>query len=225
MKEKILGIAAALLWLVFGITGVVRWMAGDGGLLAEEMLRNAPPERTRLPEKDYPGVGAMTADYLTGRTETFQYVIPEGDGAGTVCFQAHEEAHMADCRGLIRLDTVLCISSGIAAIVLTAAGTFRTVGRKRFLQGILRGLRTAAVIVGGMLIWALADYDGLFVTFHKVAFPHGGWLLNPGTDLLIRLMPESFFIRLGIRGLLRFAAVPVLMDLCTRIALRRRKDP
>ena len=51
--KRILGIIAAVCWLVFGITGAVRWVAGDGGLLAAEMLRTAPPENTGLPEKDY----------------------------------------------------------------------------------------------------------------------------------------------------------------------------
>ena len=223
--KKVLGIAAALMWLVFGVTGAVRWIAGDGGLMAVEMLRNAPPEQTGLPEKDYAAVGRMTAEYLTGETAEFQYVIPEGEGKGTVCFQAHEAAHMADCRDLIRLDTVLCIGSGIAATVLTAAGWFRKSGRKQFLRGILRGLLAAAVIAGGMLIWALVDYDGLFVTFHRVAFRNDGWLLNPRTDLLIRLMPERFFIRLGIRGLLRFIVMPVALAAAARIGLRRVKEP
>jgi uncharacterized membrane protein len=62
-------------------------------------------------------------------------------------------------------------------------------------------------------VWAVVDFEGLFVTFHRVAFPQGGWVLDPRTDLLIRLMPVSFFIRLGVIGLLRFglfATVTVL---------------
>ena len=50
-------------------------------LLAAEMLRAAPPEVTGLPEKDYPGVGAMTADYLTGKLDAFHYT--PGQEAGT----------------------------------------------------------------------------------------------------------------------------------------------
>ena len=91
--RKLLGVLAAVCWLVFGITGVVRWVAGDGGLLATEMLRTAPPEKTGLPEKDYPGVGAMTAEYLTGKRETFQYTVAQGTD-GTSC--ARTEVFQAD---------------------------------------------------------------------------------------------------------------------------------
>ena len=226
--RKLLGVLAAVCWLVFGITGVVRWVAGDGGLLAAEMLRTAPPEKTGLPEKDYPGVGAMTAEYLTGKREAFQYTVAqETDGtscARTEVFQEHEAAHMADCRGLIRLDTALCAGCGIAALLLTAAGMIRRKGRREFLRGVLRGMIGTAGLAVILIIWALADFNGLFVTFHKVAFRNDGWLLNPKTDLLIRLMPTAFFVRLGIRGLLRFAAVPAVMAAAVRIGLKKKHD-
>ena len=207
--KKMLGVFAAVCWILFGITGVIRWVAGDGGLMAAEMLRTAPPEVTGLPEKDYPGVCAMTAEYLTGKREAFQYVAAQGTD-GTACmrtevFQDHEAAHMEDVRGLIRLDTWLCAGSGIAALLLMAAGLRRRQDRGEFLRGMVRGLLGIAVTAVIPGVWALVDFNGLFVTFHRVAFNNDGWLLNPKTDLLIRLMPTPFFVRLGIRGLLRFA--------------------
>lgn len=203
--------------MVFGVTLVIRWVAGDGGLLAAEMLRAAPPAVSGLAEKDYAGVGAMTAEYLTGKRAEFQYVAVEEDPNGACrrreVFQAHEAAHMADCRGLIALDGWVCAGSLAVCAACCAAGVFCGRARRLFLQGAGRGLAGffgIAVVLG---IWAAVDFDGLFVTFHRVAFPQGGWLLDPRTDLLIRLMPVSFFIRLGVIGLLRFglfATVTVL---------------
>ena len=80
----------------------------------------------------------------------------------------------------------------------------------------------AAVLV--FLVWALIDYNGLFVTFHLVAFPQGGWLLDSRTDLLIRLMPTEFFIRLGVHGLLRFAALPVILAVFAHVARKVNRD-
>ena len=203
--------------MVFGVTLVIRWVAGDGGLLAAEMLRAAPPAVSGLAEKDYAGVGAMTAEYLTGKRAEFQYVAAEEDPNGACrrreVFQAHEAAHMADCRGLIALDGWVCAGSLAVCAACCAAGAFCGRARRLFLQGAgwgLAGFFGIAVVLG---IWAAVDFDGLFVTFHRVAFPQGGWLLDPRTDLLIRLMPVSFFIRLGVTGLLRFglfATVTVL---------------
>ena len=214
--KKVLGTLAAVCWLVFGITGAVRWTAGDGGLLAAEMLQAAPPETSGLPEGEYPGVGTMTAEYLTGKREAFQYTVQ-----GAEVFQEHEAAHMADCRDLIRLDTIVCILCGTAALLLTACGLWRRDGRRDFLRGAVYGMLGTAGVVLIFGIWAAVNFNGLFVTFHKVAFRNNGWLLNPKTDLLIRLMPISFFVRLGLRGLLRFAAVPAVMAAAVWIGLKK----
>lgn len=42
-------------------------------------------------------------------------------------------------------------------------------------------------------IYALIDFDALFIKFHEIAFNNDDWLFNPKTDPIIRLLPESFF--------------------------------
>ena len=221
-RRKLIGAAAAVLWVLFGITGTVRWIAGDGGLMAAEMAACAPPESTGLPAAEYAGVCRMTAEYLTGRAERFQYSYADANGNTVLCFHDYEEAHMADCRGLIRLDTIAAAAAGAAALALTAAWFLRGRPDKRvFLRGILWGLRIICGIVLGLVIWALADFDGLFITFHRAAFTNDGWLLNPRTDLLIRLMPITFFISLGTRLLASMAAAALLAGAAARMIRRQ----
>ena len=147
----------------------------------------------------------MTAAYLTGREETFQYVFSDAEGNRFLCFQDHEAAHMADCRELIRLAGTLRWVFGALALVLAGAGVL--LRRHRTLaDGVLAGLGTAGILFTGLVLWALADFDGFFTAFHRVAFTNDGWLLDTRTDLLIRLMPEDFFVALGARLLLWTAA-------------------
>ena len=217
-RSQIAGALAAVLWTVFWITAVILWIAGDGGLMGTEMLRCAPPETAGMAAAEYPGVSGMTAAYLTGRTDEFQYTVTDSAGHEVPCFRDYEASHMADCRKLIFLDRTVMILAGMTALALTAAGLLRG-NREWFCRGILTGLRMMGSVLAALLIWALADFDGLFVTFHRVAFPNGGWLLNPETDLLIRLMPLNFFISLGIRGAMRAMAVPVVLDAAARIGI------
>ena len=216
------GAAMAVLWILFGITAVIRWMAGDGQLMASEMRRCAPPEATGLPEDEYPAMGALTAAFLTG-TGRFQFARAGENGEEILYFHDYEEAHMEDVRGLIRLDTAVLRASFLLAALLLAAGLLAR-EPERFCRGILTGLRIVLAALGVLLAWALIDFNGFFVTFHRVAFTNDGWLLDPRTDLLIRLMPRDFFISLGIRGGLRALAVPIALEAAARIGIHRARS-
>ena len=198
---------AALAWmlLLFTLAAVVWGIAGNGDLLGREMLRFAPPERSGLPEAEYAGVGRMTAGYLTGREEDFQYVYSDGSGNSRVCFQRHEADHMRDCRGLIGLAGTLRWVFGGLALALLGAGVLCPGMRRPMARGALAGLALFGGLAAALLAWGLVDFDGLFVTFHRIAFTNEGWLLDPSKDLLIRLMPVEFFIALAVRCLLWLA--------------------
>ena len=198
--SRICGFMLAWMVILFTLAAAVYSISGSGDLLAREMLRFAPPETTGLPETEYPGVGRMTAAYLTGQGETFQYTFSDAEGRTWLCFRSYEADHMADCRDLIRLTGNLRWTTG-AAVLIPAAGLLLR-RRRAFAAGLLAGLCTAGVVITSVLLWAVADFDGLFVTFHRVAFSNDGWLLNPQTDLLIRLMPVNFFVSLGTRILI-----------------------
>ena len=208
-----------LAWTIvlFTLAAAVYGMAGNGDLLARKMLLYAPPETTGLPETEYPGVACMTAAYLTGREESFQYTFSDTEGTVWVCFRSHEADHMADCRELIRLDRTVMLLSGGVFLALAGAWILTRRHTGDWCRGLLWGLRVFAAAAAILAVWAVADFDGFFITFHKVAFTNDGWLLNPGTDMLIRLMPEEFFISLGVRGALWALIAPAVLWIAARL--------
>ncbi len=221
LKGRALGFLLVWTVILFTLAAAVYGTAGNGDLLAREMLRHAPPEVTGLPETEYEGAGRMTAGYLTGREPVFQYVFSDAEGREYTCFQPHEADHMADCRNLIGLAGTLRWIIGCLALLFAAAGVLLR-KHKAFSGGMFTGLGTAALVFAGLAGWALADFDGLFVTFHRVAFTNEGWLLDPRTDLLIRLMPVNFFITLGTR-ILVWALAAGLVMLGLAIVIRKNK--
>ena len=82
-----------------------------------------------------------------------------------------------------------------------------------------RTLLCILAIVTAIIIAACVDFNSLFILFHKVAFTNDLWLLDPQTDLLIRLMPIEFFISYaaiigglwlaGMIGLLIFSTIRI----------------
>ncbi|NQV09483.1 TIGR01906 family membrane protein [Candidatus Woesearchaeota archaeon] len=53
------------------------------------------------------------------------------------------------------------------------------------------GVITTIIFLLGLLL--LLDFTGFFFKFHTIFFDSNTWLLNPESDLLIRLFPEGFF--------------------------------
>ena len=210
------GIVLAWAVILFALAAAVCGIAGDGGLLASEMLGHAPPETTGLPEAEYTPVGRMIADYLTGKTDVFQHTFSDESGTVFQCFQPHEAEHMADCRNLIRIASVLRLVFGLLAAAILFGGILMPKRRKEIARGVITGLRSAGFAGAGLLIWGLIDFDGLFTAFHRIVFTNDGWLLDPRTDLLIRLMPTDFFISLAVRILLWAAAGAVAADIVAR---------
>ena len=218
---KAAGIVLAWAVILFTAAAAVCGIAGNGGLLASEMLRSAPPEATGLPEREYGAAGKMTADYLSGRTDVFQLTFSDESGTIYQCFQPHEAAHMADCRKLIRLAEILRLAFGLAGMAIVFEGILVPKRRKGIARGVITGLRGAGVFGAALLIWGLIDFDGLFTAFHRLAFTNEGWLLDPRTDLLIRLMPTELFVRLSVRILLWMIAAAVGAGIAAELVKRR----
>lgn len=212
-KRRIAAAAGFCLFLaliLFALSATVYNIAGDSALMAAEMRRHTSPKVTGLPDKQYPEMGEMITDYLMGRRESFQYYFTDADGNLTVCFQAHEADHMADCRRLIQKTGTLRWYTAGAALLLIITGFVLRKQRKSLAAGILTGfgLATAAGIV--LLAWGAVSFDSLFTAFHRVFFTNDGWLMDSRTDMLVRLMPTSFFVSMGIRILLSVAAVALV---------------
>ena len=214
------GIVLAWAVILFTVAAAVCGIAGNGGLLASEMLRNAPPEVTGLPEKEYEAVGRMTADYLSGRTDVFQHMFSDENGTIYQCFQPHEAEHMADCRKLIRLAEILRLVFGLLGMMIVIAGILMPKRRKGIARSVIIGLVSAGAVGTVLLIWGVIDFDGLFTAFHRIAFTNDGWLLDPRTDLLIRLMPTELFIRLAARILLWVMGAAIVMAIVARVIYR-----
>ena len=83
------------------------------------------------------------------------------------------------------------------------------------------------VPLGVFALWAAIDFNSAFNFFHRILFTNDLWLLNPETDLLIRICPSSMFESMGLRIALRagviLLGVPLLMTILKWISNRVRK--
>ncbi len=188
MKRNILSVQSAI-FLCIALLAASIFLAGTSPALMRCLMeRYAPPASTGLPAEQYAPMARMITRYLAhGGDFQLTYMV---DGMERIAFNAREQAHMADVHLLFRLcGNVLWVCGGGA--ILAGWLAFR----EKMAWRVFR--RTLVVVLTTVTILVLAaaiDFDGLFILFHRIAFTNDLWLLNPQTDLLIRLMPIEFFI-------------------------------
>lgn len=193
LQPAILGAALALSLAVALLAGLV-YVAGTNADWMHAMLtHHAPSAATGLPEGEYRPMAEMITSYLAGARDTFQHEFAR-DGAIYVCFAQHEQQHMADCQALFTLCRWVLIVSGVLSAVLAYAARRQRRNLRWLLVGRLLGLSVLLLAMAALVIWGMTDFDGLFILFHQLSFANDLWMLNPATDLLIRLMPTGFFV-------------------------------
>ena len=188
MKHKLLSLLLALSLSLALLAAAIHLPATANGVMLPLMVYCAPPEDTRLPAAEYAPVVQMLTAYLKGGEVSFQHVFTL-NGIEYAAFNQKEQIHMADVQGLFRLCRMTGWLSGGVVIALMLL-----LRRKIKWRTFRRTLITILAAVMALIALACIDFEALFVLFHRLAFTNELWLLDPSTDLLIRLMPLEFFI-------------------------------
>ncbi len=162
--------------------------------------------------------------YLRGNRADLVVLI-NVDGIEREFFNDREKAHMIDVKNLfvsglwIRRIAVCLLCVAIIVLIKIKADWKRVL-----LKSFLVGLGSIIGITAGAGILFMSDFNKYFTLFHKVFFTNDLWLLDPRTDLLIRMLPEGFFLdmvtRIGIIFLI-FLSVGVVIGI---IALHRYRN-
>lgn len=124
-------------------------------------------------------------------------------------FSERELEHLCDCR---RLLSITDPTPAKAALLLLGLLMLCMGGRKGARSGKIEACLAAVLILAPLAafgLWAALDFDAAFAFFHRCLFTNDLWLLNPRTDLLIRICPAGMFAGMGLRIALR-AALPIL---------------
>ena len=213
------GLLLALSLSVTALAGIL-WVLGTSQEIMLPMMRRfAPSEVTQLPDEEYPEVVWMITRYLAGDAKEFQHRYI-GDGELIEAFQPHEQQHMADCRALFRLDRKVLYAGAMLAAVLFGIA----LSRRRLFKGCIIGLGLVMAVVAVVAAMAVIDFDRLFILFHRLSFANDLWLLDPRTDLLIRLMPIGFFTTYAaILGVIWFAFMALALAAVAILYIRGKK--
>jgi len=109
-------------------------------------------------------------------------------------FNQREVTHMKDVKGLIQLAYRLQLAS-LAYIIVYIVINF-VLRRGAFWRSLARrliwGSGATIALLAVLGLWAVIDFDSLFLLFHLVSFSNELWQLSPGDKLLL-MFPQGFF--------------------------------
>ena len=205
-KSKWGSLAAAagfLCMYVFVLLALIHLIGTDAGLYKKLQLSADILPEAGISEETLTALDDALADYLRG----------DAAALDDTPFNETERTHMADCYELFVLLRRVISAPGVAMLVLLTAAYFLRCKRPD------RAARIGAYVLGGLLLmlaaWGIFDFSSLFTAFHRLLFSNDLWLLDPATDLLIRICPESMFVWMAVLigggTLVWIAAVNVLL--------------
>lgn len=138
-------------------------------------------------------------------------------------FNDREKAHMVDVKNLfigglwLRRGAVLILAISFLVLIKTKADWKRLLP-KSFLITI--GSFVGITLAAGVLF--MTDFHRYFMIFHEIFFTNDLWLLDPDTDLLIRMLPEGFFLDMVKRIGLIFLILMVIVLVISVVILKLR---
>lgn len=149
---------------------------------------------TGLADSELHKAAGSLIDYFNNDDEYIDLTVIK-DGQSFTLFNEREILHLADVKGLIRLDYNILIGTGICALIFALACIFWLKGeyRRRLARAALAGGILTAVLMAVTGLMAIINFNQFFTWFHLISFANDFWLLDPSKDYLIMLFPGGFW--------------------------------
>jgi len=187
--------AARFLWIiaipVLVISSTANIYITSMALYRYDFTRYNISQVTHINNAQLDEAAGMMINYFNGQSPTPQVKVNK-NGKESLLYNDKELIHLEDVRKITDIFRVLQI---VSIVILLIAGLYLFF--KDNISRLLKGLRDGSIITLGftgiLVVWALADFDGLFYLFHIMSFDNDLWLLDPSKDYLIMMFPQGFF--------------------------------
>lgn len=138
-------------------------------------------------------------------------------------FNQREVAHMRDVFKLFRLARIsMYLTIGIIIFLLIYAAC-----RKRLRDLMRLGFRYILLILLALALFVFIisrNFDESFIAFHHIFFDNDLWLLNPDTDMMIRMLPQTFFSGMAFNIVRDFVVALLLIIIFMFLIGRKRGE-
>ena len=202
----VLGLVCGLAVAAVALTTAVSWASFDRGYYRATYSRLDTAADIGISHEDLERATDVLLDYLAGRRADLDVEVTRlADGETFDLFNAREREHMVDVQQLYL--AALRVRAVALALVLACLLVVVALGRRGELafwlrqlhRGMLVAIALLALAIAALAVWAIVDFPRFWTQFHLIFFNNDLWILNPATDMLIRMVPEPFFYGLVLR--------------------------
>ncbi len=202
---------------------VIDFCSFDRSFFVKEYAANNTVQATGLTEEGLEAATDVLLDYLKDKRDNID-LQAEVNGNMREVFDAREKAHMIDVKRLYRSALTVRTVLLAAGIICVAAAVYMA-GKDRLTvvsSGFLYGVLFLGAVVAALLLYALVDFNNFWTNFHLTFFDNDLWLLDPNTEIMINMVPETFFYHLVVRIILMFLIPVIVLAVALRFISRRR---
>lgn len=224
LVHRILGLIAAMAMIVILlITSFEMAAYSNFDWYLKEYLKYEVLDDLEMEAEDVMYVTEEMMAYLRGNREDL-VVETVVDGESREFFNDKEKAHMVDVKNLFRGGLNLRLGAGAILVGALIVIIFTKADWKKLLpQSFLIGVGGFIGLLGVFACLIAKDFHKYFFLFHEIFFSNDLWLLDPRTDLMIRMLPEGFFFDMVVRILVSFVVLLGIMLLISIVALIRQR--
>lgn len=202
--NKFLAAAAFFLLTLAGLLTVVDVLCFDRGFYTKEYEKNGTAEYMQMSDEDLEHTTDVLLAYLKDERDDL-IVTAVVDGKEREVFDMRETLHMEDVKKLYQDAMTFRTAAAAIGAVLLCAVLYGAEQKRVLLKfGFQAGVILILALITALTIWAAMDFNAFWIQFHEVFFDNDLYLLDPRTELLIRMVPEQFFYDLVMRIVLGF---------------------
>ena len=169
----------------------------------EYRLPNFPPDTYGFTTEDRQNWADYSIKYISGKISDEEFSslrFPDG----TPLFNLREISHMVDVR-VLTMQMLIVWRVLLVIFIISIYVCWKTKTLKEPLLAVGKGARITILIILGIFLYVMINFNQLFTIFHQIFFEGDSWLFYY-SDTLIRLFPIKFwqdlFIFIGAFGLI-----------------------
>lgn len=215
----VIGVALSLVILISSIN----YYTFNDQFYKVKFDENQITKATGMEESELNRVIERITGYLSGRYDELNLMV-DIKGEQVLMFNDKEIAHMIDVRKIFdELSILRYILLGV--IVLGTGILYRKKKGNPYLFRIMvaNGGFTVLVFLS-LLLMVTTDFTKYFIKFHQMFFSNDLWILDPATDRLIQMLPESFFSDITVSIVSAYGVISIIIGVIGLYLLKKDKE-